>query len=93
MHPGFLFSLSVLLSVCHIYSYFISTLGNIWSVCSGEAESPTLGLGGDAGGSDGEGVGSVYMSGDTSGEVESIERASFLVCQLFFSPACFSLYR
>lgn len=56
-----------------------------------------FGLGGDAGGSDGGGV---YMSGDTSGGVESVERCtcqrekqlfSLFVCQVSSSRRSFLL--
>lgn len=46
--------LFLLLSVCHIYSYFHWTIRNIWSVCSREAGLPKLGLG--------EGVGGVWKT-------------------------------
>lgn len=58
-----------------------------------------FGLGGDAGGSDG-GRGGVYMSGDTSGGVESVKRCtcqrekqlfSLFVCQVFSSRLSFLL--
>lgn len=68
--------LVLLLSDCHIYSYFHWTHRTIESVCSREAGLPQLGLGG--------GGGAVmedykYMSGVTTkpgGEVESVERCS-----------------